>query len=294
MKNENKKLVVGIPKGSLQEATIDLFNKAGIEIKVSSRSYYPSINDSEIDVIMVRAQEMARYVEDGVIDVGFTGNDWVQECNAKVTEIVELVYAKQSMNKVKWVLAVPENSKINSAKDLNRKIIATELVNVTKKWLKKNKVKAKVEFSWGATETKCPYLADAIVELTETGSTLRKNNLRIVDTIMESSTRMIANKNALKNKWKKEKIEFIKILLEAVLEAKKRVLLEMNVNKKNFKKLISILPAMKYPTISPLYQEQGYAVKIAVEKSFVPKLIPKIKKYGGTDILEYELLKVIK
>jgi ATP phosphoribosyltransferase len=292
--NKEKKLVLGIPKGSLQEATIDLFNKAGIEIKVNSRSYYPSINDSEIEVIMVRAQEMARYVEDGVIDAGFTGNDWVKECNAKVTEITELVYAKQSMNKVKWVLAVPMNSKINSVKDLNGKIIATELVNVTKKWLKKNKVKAKVEFSWGATETKCPYLADAIVELTETGSTLRKNNLRIIDTIMESSTRMIANKNAWKNNWKKEKINQIKILLKAVLEGKKRVMLEMNVSNKNFKKLLPVLPAMKYPTISPLYGSKGYAIKIAVEKQLVPKLIPKIKEFGGTDIVEYQLIKVIK
>lgn len=288
-----KKLKLGIPKGSLQEATIGLFKKAGFEITTSDRSYYPSINDPEIEVMLVRAQEMARFVEDGAIDAGITGKDWVAETNAKVVEVAELLYAKQGLNKVKWVLAVPGNSKINSVKDLNGKRISTELVQITKKWLKKKGVKAKVEFSWGATETKCPKLADAIVELTETGSSLKANRLRIVEPLFESTTRLIVNRKSWLDRWKKEKIELIKMLLLSVLMAKKRVMLEMNVSKENLQRLVNVLPCMKSPTIAELYGGKGYAVKAAVDREDIAKIIPLIKKAGATDILEYEFEKVI-
>jgi ATP phosphoribosyltransferase len=287
------KLILGIPKGSLQEKTIELFKKAGFNIVASKRSYYPATNDPELEVILVRAQEMARFVENKVMDAGLTGKDWILETKARVKEVAELDYAKQGLGRVRWVIAVPQNSNIKSVKDLNGKTIATELVNVTKEFLKKRKVKARVEFSWGATEAKCPKLADAIVELTETGRSLKENNLREIETVLESTTRLIANKEAWKNKWKKEKILSIKMLLESVLLAEKKAMLEMNVNKKNFKKLIKILPCMKSPTVSKLFGEEGYAVKVAVNKEDIPKIIPKIKKAGATDILEFELEKVV-
>lgn len=288
------KLRLGIPKGSLQEATLSLFSKAGFEITVSGRSYYPSINDGEIEVVMVRAQEMARYVEQGVLDAGITGADWVMENGARVKEVSELLYAKQGMGKVKWVLAVPENSEIKTAKGLGGKLVATELVNVTKKWLRMRGINARVEFSWGATETKCPALADAIVELTETGSSLRANKLRIIETVMESSTRLIANRGAWRDKWKRDKIKNIEMLLQSVLLARRKSMLEMNVSGKNLRKLVKALPCMKSPTVAKLMGNGGYSVKVAVGKEGVPQAIALAKKNGATDILEFELAKVVK
>lgn len=287
-----KKLKLGVPKGSLQTATFEIFRKAGLELVSNGRSYYPKCSDPEIDVVMVRAQEMARYVEDGVLDAGITGNDWVLENNAKIIEVAELKYAKQTQNPVRWVVAVPEASKIRSIKDLEGKLIATELVSVTKKFLKKQGINAKVEFSWGATETKCPALVDAIVELTETGSSLRENKLRIVDSILESTTRLIANKEGWKDEWKKEKIRNINMLLQSVLLGRNKVMLEMNVTENNLEKLTSVLPCMKSPTVAKL-ADGDYSVKVAANKQDVAWIIPLAKKNGAKDILEFELAKVV-
>jgi len=287
------KLKFGIPKGSLQEKTFELFKKAGFNIVANGRSYYPFIDDKEMEVMLVRAQDMARYVEKGILDAGITGKDWVMENNAQVQEVSSLEYAKSGLGKVRWVLAVPENSKIKTVKDLEGKKIATELVRVTKNYLRSKKVNAEVEFSFGATETKCPALVDAIVELTETGSSLKANKLKIVETILNSTTVLVANKKAWKNGWKKNKINEIKMLLEGVLLSENKVLLEMNVSEEKLDGLVRIAPCMKSPTISRLYGKQGYAIKIAVEKSEVSKIIPLLKKFGATDILEYNLSKVV-
>ena len=246
------KLKLGIPKGSLENATVDLFRRAGFQITVSSRSYFPAIDDPEIECMLIRAQEMARYVEDGVLDAGLTGRDWVQENDAQVQTVADLIYAKQSFGKVRWVLAVPESSPVQTVKDLQGKIIATELVAATERYLKSHGVTAKVEFSWGATEVKPPELADAIVEVTETGSSLRANKLRIVETVMESNTQLIANVNSWKDSWKRRKLEDMRMLLEGAINALGKVGLMLNVEKKNLDSVLGVLPALKKPTISPL------------------------------------------
>ena len=288
------KLKLGLPKGSLQEATIRMFKKAGFNISIGSRSYFPSIDDIEIEPFLLRAQEMARYVADGALDCGITGNDWTIESGKQVVKVCDLIYGKQGLRPVRWVLAVPNDSKIKSAKDLKGKRIATELVNATKAYFKKKKVSADVEFSWGATEAKVGAgLVDAIVELTETGASLRANNLRIIDTICESTTLVVANKASWKNQWKRQKIESIALLLKGALAAEEKVGLKMNVEEKNLKKVISILPAMKKPTISKLSQKGWCAIETIVEETIVRNIIPKLKKQGAQGIIEYPLNKVI-
>lgn len=286
-------LKIGLPKGSLQESTIRMFARAGFSISVSSRSYYPSIDDPELKCLLIRAQEMARYVDAGVLDCGLTGNDWIMENNAEVIKVAELVFSKQSLNPVRWVLAVPENSRIKTVRDLEGKRIATELVNVTKKYLRKNKVKARVEFSWGTTEVKPPDLADAIVELTETGSSLRANKLRIVDTVLTSTTQFIANKSAWKNKWKKTKIQNVALLLKGALLAEEKVGLKMNVSQKNLQAVLDILPAMKKPTISHLTEKGWFDVDTIIDEKTVRRIIPRLKEAGAQGIIEYPLNKVI-
>jgi len=288
-----KKIRLALPKGSLQESTLRMLKKAGYSVSASSRSYFPSIDDPEIEAVLLRAQELPRYVENGVLDCGITGADWIQENNAKVLAVADLVYAKQGLTPVRWVLAVPNNSGIKSVKDLKGKRIATELVNVTKNYLKRNKVKADVEFSWGATEAKVPTLVDAIVELTETGSSLRANNLKIVDTICQSTTQLIANKSSWKNKWKKEKIENIALLLKGAIQAEDKVGLKLNIHEKNIKKIMSLLPAMRNPTISHLSRKGWYALEIIAEEKLVRDLIQKLKKAGAEAIIEYNLTKVV-
>ncbi len=287
------KLKLGIPKGSLQESTIKLFKKAGFNITLNGKSYFPSIDDDEIECMLIRAQEMSRYVENGVLDAGLTGKDWVLENNSNVREIANLVYAKQGLGRVKWVLAVPNDSKIKSIKDLEGKKIATEAVNLTKKYLKKNNVNADVEFSWGATEVKPPKLADAIVEVTETGSSLRANNLKIIDTILESTTRLIANNSAMKDKWKRTKIERIAMLLEGAIMAEEKVGVMMNVMKKDLKRVIKILPALQNPTISELSDKDWVAINTIIDENVVRNLVPKLKEAGASGIVEYPLNKII-
>jgi len=289
----NKTLKLGLPKGSLQESTLKLFRKAGYSIGVSSRSYYPSIDDVEIECMLIRAQEMAGYVEKGIIDCGLTGKDWLMEQNAKVQEVAELIYAKEGLRPIKWVVAVPADSKIKKIKDLNGKRIATELVGYTKRWLKKNKVKAEVDFSWGATEVKPPQLADAIVELTETGNSLRANNLRIMEVLFESTTRFVSNRSAWKDRWKRNKMENIVLLLKGALAAEEQVGLKMNVGDTNFKKVMSLLTSMHSPTISPLTEPGWYDLDVIIEEKKVRDLIPKLKAAGATGIVEYPLNKVI-
>lgn len=290
----NKKvLTLGLPKGSLQESTLKLMKKAGYDINVSSRSYYPSINEPEIEPMLIRAQEMARYVQNGILDCGLTGYDWILEQNADVKTVAELNYAKEGLRPVKWVVAVPNDSKIKKLKDLNGKRIATELVGFTKRFLKSKGIRAEIDFSWGATEVKPPHLADAIVELTETGTSLRANNLRIVEEILKSTTRFIANRTSWKNNWKRQKIENIVMLLKGALEAEERVGLKMNVPKTTLKKIISILPAMHSPTISELTEKGWFDIDVIIEKRLVRDLIPKLKKAGATGIVEYTLNKVI-
>jgi len=288
-----KKLKVGLPKGSLQESTISIFEKAGYRIRVDERSYFPSIDDPEIECMLIRAQEMARYVQDGVIDCGITGKDWIMESRAKVVEMVDLVYSKQGMRSVKWVLAVPVASKIKSAKDLEGKRIATEAVNLTKEYLRKNKVKATVEFSWGATEVKPPRLADAIAEITETGASLEANNLRIVDIILESTPRLIMNKKSFKDSWKRKKVEKLALLLKGAINAFGKVGLMMNLEKKNLKKVLRILPALQKPTVSPLSNPRWVDVTTILDEKVVRDLIPKLKEAGATGIVEYPLNKII-
>ena len=289
----SKILRIGLPKGSLQESTLKLFRKAGYHINVSSRSYYPSFDDPEIEAMLIRAQEMAGYVENGIIDCGLTGKDWIMEQNVSVHEVAELIYAKEGLRPVRWVIAVPNDSKIKTVKDLNGKRIATELVGFTKRYLKSKGVKAEIDFSWGATEVKPPHLADAIVELTETGTSLRANNLRIVETILESSTRFIANNKAWNDKWKKQKMENIVLLLKGALAAEEQVGLKMNVSAKSLKRVMSLLSAMHSPTIAALSDEGWYALEVMINEKLVRELIPKLKMAGASGIVEYPLNKVI-
>jgi ATP phosphoribosyltransferase len=287
------KLKLGIPKGSLENATIDLFRRAGFNITTSSRSYFPAIDDPEIECMMIRAQEMARYVEDGVLDAGLTGRDWIEESEANVHAVADLIYAKQSFGKVRWVLAVPEASSFESVKDLEGKIIATELVATTRRYLAKNGVKAKVEFSWGATEVKPPVLADAIVEVTETGSSLRANKLRIVETVLESNTQLISNLDSWKDSLKRRKIEDIRLLLDGAIAALGRVGLMLNVRKECLPTVLAILPALKNPTISNLSDAEWVAVHTILEEATVRNIIPRLKEAGGQGIVEYPLNKIV-
>lgn len=295
MARETKKfkLKLGLPKGSLQEATVRLFKKAGFYVGISERSYFPSIDDDELEVILFRAQEMSRYVEDGILDAGITGNDWILENSSNVAKVAELIYAKQSMRPVRWVLAVPQNSKIKTVKDLKGKRIATELVNVTKGYLKRNKVNAKVEFSWGATEVKAVVGVDAIVEVTETGSSLRANNLREIATVCESTTQLIANRKSWLEPKKRNKIRNLALLLQGAILAEEKVGLKMNVAKPDLKAVLALLPAMKKPTISTLSDQNWVDVDTIIDEKVVKYLIPKLKKAGAQGIIEYPLNKVI-
>ena len=287
------KLKLGIPKGSLENATVDLFRRAGFNIQVSSRSYFPSIDDAEIECMLIRAQEMARYVEDGVLDAGLTGFDWVVENDSDVVKVADLIYAKQSFGKVRWVLAVPESSPFQSVKDLQGKIIATELVGATKRYLAKFGVTARVEFSWGATEVKPPVLADAIVEVTETGSSLRANKLRIIDTVLESNTQFIANKAAWEDDWKRRKIQDVTMLLEGAINALGKAGLMLNVHKNDLEKVLAVLPALKNPTISSLSDGEWLAVNTILDEITVRAIIPRLKEAGAQGIVEYPLNKIV-
>jgi ATP phosphoribosyltransferase len=284
---------LGIPKGSLENATVDLFRRAGFQITTSSRSYFPAIDDPEIECMLIRAQEMARYVEDGVLDAGLTGRDWVEENEAKVETVADLIYAKQSFGKVRWVLAVPDGSPFKSVKDLQGKIIATELVSATKRYLAANGVTAKVEFSWGATEVKPPELADAIVEVTETGSSLRANKLRIIETVLESNTQLIANIDSWKDPAKRRKLEDIRMLLEGAINALGKVGLMLNVEKTNLAAVIAVLPALKKPTISTLSDDDWLAVNTILDEMTVRTIIPRLKEAGAQGIVEYPLNKIV-
>jgi len=289
-----RKLKLGLPKGSLQDATIKVFERAGFKIYVSGRSYFPSIDDEEINPVLLRAQEMSRYVEEGALDCGITGADWILENGSKVTILADMAYAKQSAVKVRWVLAVPEKSSIKSVKDLKGKRIATEVVNVTKSYLKKNSVKADVEFSWGATEAKvADGLVDAVVELTETGSSLRAHKLRIISTICESTTQFIANKKSLEDPWKKRKMGQISMLLQGAIAANNMVGLKMNVEEKYLKKILELLTSLKNPTISSLSNDRWRAIEIVIDERTVRTLIPKLKSAGAQGIIEYPLNKLI-
>jgi ATP phosphoribosyltransferase len=289
----SNKLRLGIPKGSLQDATIALFKRAGWNIYADGRSYFPNIDDAEIDCMLIRAQEMARYVDHGVLDAGLTGIDWVVESGLDVESITSLVYAKQSRRRVRWVLAVPESSPWQKAEDLAGKIIATELVEVTKRYFAGKNVPVKVEFSWGATEVKPPTLADAIVEVTETGSSLRANRLRIIDTVMESETRLIASKGAIADPWKKQKIESLALMLRGAIDAQGQVGLMLNVEKANLPAVLGVLPALNSPTISELSNSEWVAVNTILEESTVREVIPKLKAAKATGIVEYPLNKVV-
>ena len=293
------KLKLGIPKGSLEQATIQLFARAGFNIYTSARSYLPAIDDSEIECMLIRAQEMARYVSDGVLDAGLTGRDWIAEHelgaekgNALI-RIADLIYAKQSFGRVRWVLAAPEDSAIRTAKDLDGKTVATELVRVTRAYFDKIGAKVNVEFSWGATEIKPPLLADAIVEATETGATLRANRLRIIDTVMESNTQLIANANAVADSWKKSKIDNIALLLQAAIEAQGRVGLMLNVRRDDLDTILALLPALQRPTISPLSEQEWVAVNTVIEEQTVRDLIPRLKAARAQGIVEYPLNKIV-
>ena len=286
-------LKLGIPKGSLENTTIDLFRRAGFQITVNSRSYFPAIDDPNIECMLIRAQEMARYVEDGVLDAGLTGLDWIAETRATIEPIADLVYAKQSFGRVRWVLAVPENSDVVSVKDLEGKVIATELVETTKRYLERNGVTAKVEFSWGATEVKPPVLADAIVEVTETGSSLRANNLRIVETVLESNTQLIANIESWKDATKKQQLLDIKMLLDGAIAAMGKVGLMMNTPRSSLKAVLDVLPALKTPTVSTLSDENWLALNTILDESTVRTIIPRLKAAGATGIVEYPLNKIV-
>jgi ATP phosphoribosyltransferase len=291
-------LKLGIPKGSLQDATVQLFGRAGFNIYVNPRSYFPAIDDPEIECMLIRAQEMARYVADGVLDAGLTGLDWVAEqaeANGRgpVVPVADLVYAKQSYGKVRWVLAVPEDSKVRTVRDLEGATIATELVRVTQSWFARQGVRVKVEFSWGATEVKPPMLADAIVEATETGSTLRANRLRIVDTVIESNTQLIANPAALDDAWKRLRLENLALLLRAAIEAHGRVGLMLNVERAALDEILRLLPALRRPTVSPLADDAWVAVNTILEERTARELIPRLKAAGGQGIVEYPLNKIV-
>jgi ATP phosphoribosyltransferase len=292
-------LKLGIPKGSLQDATIQLFARAGFNIYVSARSYFPAIDDPEIECMLIRAQEMARYVSDGVLDAGLTGQDWIAEHEAGdgrrgvLTPIADLIYAKQSFGKVRWVLAAPEDSPIRSARDLEGKTVATELVRATRAYFARHGVDVNVEFSWGATEVKPPMLADAIVEVTETGSSLRANRLRILDTVMESNTQLIANHTALADPWKRTKLENLSLLLKAAIEAQGRVGLMLNVRTADLDGVLSLLPALQRPTISSLSDAEWVAVNTIIEERTVRDLIPRLKAARAQGIVEYPLNKIV-
>ena len=288
-----KVLKLGLPKGSLQESTLKLFKKAGYNVSVDSRSYYPVFDDIEIEALLIRAQEMARYVDDGVLDAGLTGKDWILEQGADIKEVAELNYAKGGLRPVRWVIAVPQDSKIKKVKDLQGKRISTELVYVTKKYLKSQGIKADVDFSWGATEVKPPHLCDAIVELTETGTSLKANNLRVIETILTSSTRFISNKTSWKDKWKKQKMENIVLLLQGALAAEEKVGLKMNVPQKSLKRAMSLLSSLHSPTISGLSDSGWYALEVVIDERIVRDIIPKLKAVGAEGIIEYPLNKVI-
>jgi len=287
------KLKLGIPKGSLQDATVALFERAGWRIYANGRSYFPTVDDAEIECMLVRAQEMARYVEHGALDAGLTGNDWVLENETDVEYVTSLTYSKQSRQKVRWVLAVPEDSPFQKPEDLAGKIIATELVEFTKRYFASRKIPVKVEFSWGATEVKPPTLADAIVEVTETGSSLRANRLRIIETLMESETQLIANKSAFRDEWKKRKIENIALMLNAAIAAQGRVGLMMNAPKDSLDTIVAQLPALNSPTISHLSDPAWVALNTIIDESVVREVIPKLKAAGATGIVEYPLSKVV-
>ncbi|MCC6367807.1 MAG: ATP phosphoribosyltransferase [Bryobacterales bacterium] len=287
------KLKLGIPKGSLENATIDLFRRAGFNITTSSRSYFPAIDDPEIECMLIRAQEMARYVEDGILDAGLTGRDWVEENEASVVNVADLIYAKQSFGKVRWVLAAPESSPFQKVTDLQGKTIATELVGATRRYLAKHGVTAKVEFSWGATEVKPPVLADAIVEVTETGSSLRANKLRILDVVMESNTQLVANKESWEEEWKRYKLEDIRMLLDGAINALGKVGLMLNVHKNDLQPVLAVLPALKRPTISHLSDDDWLAVNTILEETTVRTIIPRLKKAGAQGIVEYPLNKIV-
>lgn len=286
-------LKFGLPKGSLQDATIEKMAKAGFNIQVSSRSYIPYVDDVELDIRLIRAQEISRYVEHGYLDCGITGHDWIKENDSDVHEVGEFIFSKISRQPTRWVLCVPEQSPVKSVKDLEGKRIATEVVNLTKSYLRKNKVKAEVEFSWGATEVKAHELVDAIVEVTETGSSLRANKLRIVDTLLTSTPRLIANHTSWKDKWKKHKIETISLLLRAAMDAEAKVGLKLNIAEKNLAKLLQSLPALRNPTISKLSQDGWVAVETIIDEHVVRELIPQLKAAGAEGIIEYPLNKVV-
>ncbi len=288
-----KPLKLGLPKGSLQDATLQLLARAGWRVTVSSRSYFPTIDDPEITCMLVRAQEMARYVETGALDAGITGRDWVLETGAEVKEVAELLYAKQSLAPVRWVLAVPENAPAQTARDLEGKVIATEVVNLTKKYLARHGVQARVEFSWGATEVKVPQLADAIVEITETGSSLRANRLRIIDTVLESRTVFIANTAAVKDSAKCEKISNIVLLLQGAIAAYNKVGIMLNVRREHLEGVLQALPALKNPTISTLSDADWVAINTIVDEDVVRHLIPKLKAAQAQGIVEYPLNKIV-
>ena len=286
-------LKLGIPKGSLQDATLDLFARAGWKITLSSRSYVPSIDDREIECLMVRAQEMARYVESGTLDAGITGHDWVVETEADVEELSELVYAKQRLVRVRWVLAAPEDSLIRGPRDLEGKVIATEVVQITQNYLAKHGVKARVEFSWGATEVKVPQLAGAIVEVTETGSSLRAHRLRIVDTVLESATVLIMNRPAAADCWKRQKAESLILMLQGAIAAASKVGLLLNVHRADLPGVLGVLPALKKPTISPLSDPEWVAVNTIIEEAVVRQILPKLKAAKAEGIVEYPLNKIV-
>jgi len=287
------RLKLGIPKGSLQEATLELFARAGWKITISSRSYVPTVDDPEIECLLVRAQEMARYVETGALDAGITGHDWVVETGSDVEELAEFVYAKQRLSRVRWVLAVQEDSAIRQPSDLQGKVIATEIVRITEKYLKRHGVTARVDFSWGATEVKVPQLADAIVEVTETGSSLRANRLRIVDTVLESASVFIMNRAATADAWKKEKAESVILMLQGAIAAASKVGLLLNVRKEDLDHVLAILPALKNPTISMLSDPEWVAVNTIVEESVVRQILPKLKAANAQGIVEYPLNKIV-
>lgn len=289
-----RKLKLGLPKGSLQEATIKIFERAGFKIRVSARSYFPYIDDTEIEPVLLRAQEMSRYVESEALDCGITGADWILENNSRVIRLADLVYAKQSTSTVRWVLAVPDGAPVKSVKDLRGKRIATELVNVTTAYLKKNKVTADVEFSWGATEAKVAAgLVDAVVELTETGSSLRAHKLRVVSTICESTTQFITNKKSVADPWKKKKMDQLVLLIRGALAADSMVGLKLNVEDKNLKRVLGLLSSLRKPTISPLSEKKWWAVETVIKEETVRGLIPQLKEAGAQGIIEYALNKLI-
>lgn len=293
MKNDKNILRLGLPKGSLQDATIEKMGKAGFNISISSRSYVPYVDDEELEIRLIRAQEISRYVEHGYLDCGITGYDWIQENDSQVYEVGEFLFSKATRQAARWVLAVPEDSSIKTVKDLEGKRIATEVVNLTKKWLAHHKVNAEVEFSWGATEVKAHELVDAIVEITETGSSLRANKLRIVDTLLSSTPRLIANQSSWKEKWKREKIETLALLLRGALEAEAKVGLKMNIKKKDLPRLLRTLPALRNPTISALSQKGWVAVETIIDEHVVREFIPQLKAAGAEGIIEYPLNKVV-